>query len=398
MFKIKKKYHGWKVYTSGKDVVSGMKGTILEYLKEYGHISFKEKPMTEVDSLILCQLSYLKFEGVVPDARTDASSVSLQDVFKKADEKVLFVDERFEKQNRALFNGMLQSKRFGGMKLNCYINIVEKEWETQFSAITCMLEDGTVFVVFRGTDETIVGWKEDFNMVHQYPIPSQAYAVKYLNMVAARIRKPLYVGGHSKGGNLAIYSAMNCKPDIQEKIIKIYNMDGPGFRKEVLEECGYDKIVDRVVKILPHSSVVGMVFEWDMRYKVVESNSFGLMQHDPYSWQVVDGEFVSVPQVYETLQLMEHTLADWMTDLDKDQAKQFVDALFDIISASQADDLIAFTANGKDSIKRVLEAYKDMDEDTKKMLKQTIQSFTKLAGDRLLENAKLSLNNLLKIK
>ena len=375
-----------------------MKGTMIEYLKEYGQIPLAEEGMNEVDSLILCQLSYLKFEGLVPEIKENAASVSLQQVAQLADEKLLFADERYEKSNRALFEGMVGSKRFGNMKLNCYVNIVEKEWETQFSAITFLLEDGTIYVAFRGTDETIVGWKEDFNMIHQYPIPGQSYAVKYLNMVADRIRQPLYVGGHSKGGNLAIYSAMKCKPDIQDKIIRVYNMDGPGFRREVLEECGYDKIADRVVKILPHSSFFGMLFEWDMRYKVVESNSFGLMQHDPFSWQVVEGRFVVAHQVYESLRLMDHTVTDWLLQLEKEQAKKFFDTLFNIVGATQADDLITLAANPKESLKRVRAAYKEVDDETKKMLKFTLQSLTKLAGDTLKENVKISINNLLKIK
>ena len=375
-----------------------MKGTMIEYLKEYGQISLAEEGMNEVDSLILCQLSYLKFEGIVPGVKEDAASVTLQQVAQMADEEVLFADERYAKSNRALFDGMVKSRRFGNMKLNCYVNIVEKEWETQFSAITFLLEDGTIYVAFRGTDETIVGWKEDFNMIRQYPIPSQSYAVKYLNMVADRIKQPLYVGGHSKGGNLAIYSAMKCKPDIQDKIIRVYNMDGPGFRREVLEECGYERIVDRVVKILPHSSFFGMLFEWDMRYQVVESNSFGLMQHDPFSWQVVDGKFVIAQQVYESLRLMDHTVTDWLLQLEKEQAKQFFDTLFSIIGAAQAEDLIALAANPKESWKKVRTAYKEVDGETKKMLKVTFQSLTKLAGDKLKENVKLSINNLLKIK
>lgn len=375
-----------------------MKGTIIEYLKEYGQIPLTEAGMNEVDSLILCQLAYLKFEGLVPGVKEDEASVTLQQVAKQADEDILFADERYEKSNRALFEGLLQSKRFGNMKLNCYINIVEKEWETQFSAVTFLLEDGTIYVAFRGTDETLVGWKEDFNMIHLHPIPSQSYAVKYLNMVADRIRQPLYVGGHSKGGNLAIYSAMNCIPEVQDKIIRVYNMDGPGFRQEVLEECGYDKIAERVVKILPHSSFFGMLFEWDMRYKVVESNNFGLMQHDAYSWQVADGHFVTAHQVHESLRLMDHTVTDWLLQLEKEQAKAFIDTLFNIVGASQADDLITLAANPVDSWQRVRTAYKQVDEETKQMLKMTLQSLMKLAGDKLRKNVKLSINNLLKIK
>ncbi len=375
-----------------------MKDTILDYLIEYGDVPLSELPMSDVDSLILCQLSYLKFEGVVPGIKEDVASVSIQEVAEVADEAVLFADERYEKENRMLWERLLESKRFGQMKLNCYVNIVEKEWETQFSAVTYLLEDGTVYVAFRGTDETLVGWKEDFNMIHLQPVPGQSYAVKYLNQVTERIRQPLYVGGHSKGGNLAIYSAMNCRPEVRDKILRIYNMDGPGFRQETLEECGYDKIADRVVKILPHSSFFGMLFEWDTRFQVVESNRFGLMQHDPFSWQVVDGKFVSLPQVQEKVSNMDHAVTDWLMQLEKEQAKRFIDTLFNMVGAAQADDLITLAANPTKSLKMVMAAYKDVDDETKEMLKYTIQSLFKLAGDRLRSNVKLSLNNLLKIK
>ncbi len=375
-----------------------MKDTILDYLVEYGDITLAEMPMSDVDSLVLCQLAYLKFDGIVPGVKEDVASRSIQEVDALADEAVLFADERYEKENRKLWQRLLDSKRFGQMKMNCYVNIVEKEWETQFSAITFVLEDGTIYVAFRGTDETLVGWKEDFNMIHLHPVPGQSYAVKYLNLVADRIRRPLYVGGHSKGGNLAIYSAMNCRPEVQEKILRVYNMDGPGFRQETLEECGYDKIADRVVKILPHSSFFGMLFEWDRRFLVVESNRFGLMQHDPFSWQVVDGKFVSSPQVQEKLHNMDHSVTDWLLQLEKEQAKKFIDDLFDVVGAAQADDLITLAANPTKNLKKVMAAYKETDEETKEMMKYTVQSMLKLAGDQMRSNVKESLNNLLKIK
>ncbi len=244
-------------------------GTVLDYIKEYGKYSFQEKPMTEVDSLALCQLSYLKFDGMVPDVKERCPSVTLESLKEHPDYEKLFADVRYEEVNRALIEGMLAAERFRDLQLNCYVNEIEKECETQFSAVTYTLNDGTVYVAYRGTDETLVGWKEDFNMAFLSPVPGQKFSVGYLNAVAERIQGPFYLGGHSKGGNLAVYAAMNCNPEIQERILKIFSMDGPGFRPEVMEACGYERIADRVVKILPHSSLVGMLFESDMRYKVV---------------------------------------------------------------------------------------------------------------------------------
>lgn len=350
-----------------------MAGTIIEYLKENGHYSFEEKPMNDVDSLVLCQFSYLKFDGMVPDVNANERSVTLEELAAHEDAEKLFADERFEKENRALFGGMLHSRRFRNLRMNCYINIVEKEWETQFSAITFLLDDGTLYIAFRGTDETIVGWKEDFNMAFLSPVPGQSYSVKYVNIITGRLHKSFYIGGHSKGGNLAVYSAMNCLPKVRERILKIYSMDGPGFRPEVLEKCCYNDIADKVIKILPHSSLIGMIFERDIRYRVVESKSFGLAQHDPFSWLVKDDHFVEVDGIYESRMRKNNAINEWILSLDEMQLRVFVDTLYHLISASQADNLIEFTADWRKSMYRVVEAYKEIDTQTADMLREIVK-------------------------
>ena len=143
------------------------------------------------------------------------------------------------------------------------------------------------------------------------PVPGQEMSVDYLNTAASRIRGSFYVGGHSKGGNLAVYSAMNCRREVLERIVKIFSMDGPGFRPEVLEKCRFDLIADRVVKILPHSSLVGMLFESNMNFQVVESKTFGLLQHDPYTWKVEDTHLVRADALYERRKQMDNTLNEW---------------------------------------------------------------------------------------
>ncbi len=353
--------------------------TVLDYLKEYRDISFREMPMTEVDSLALCQLSYLKFDGLVPEVHENLPSVTLATLKKNPESDKLFADVRYEEVNRALVDAMLSGKRYRNLKLNCYVNLVEKEWETQFSAITFLLEDGTVYLAYRGTDETIVGWKEDFNMAFLSPVPSQEYSVKYLNSVASRIKRPFYVGGHSKGGNLAVYSAMNCREEIQERIIRIYSMDGPGFRPEVLERCNYAAIRSRVVKILPHSSLVGMLFESDMNFQVVESKKFGLAQHDPYTWLVEGEHLVRVNDIYERRKLMDNTLNEWILSLNEEQLRTFVDTLYQVIAASQADNLIDLTADWKKSMNGIVGALKEVDEETAKVLKEVIKSLFEMA-------------------
>lgn len=367
-----------------------MKGTIIDYLKEYADVSLADEPMNDVDSLALCQFSYLKFDGLVPSVTENARAVSLQQLYEHPDYEKLYGDERYEKENRALFEAMRRCVRFRNMKLNCYINIIENQadFETQFSAVTFLLEDGTMYVAYRGTDETIVGWKEDFNMAFLSPVPGQEFAIKYLNMVTERLPRDFYIGGHSKGGNLAVYAAMNCNPSVQERIIKIYSMDGPGFRPEVLERCDFSRIEDRTCKILPHSSLVGMLFEKDIRYQVVESRTFGLAQHNPFTWLVRDGHFVTVSDIYETRRFMDDTLNEWILSLDEKSLRTFVDTLFQVLSASESDNLIDFTANLKRSLTGVLGAMKDLDEDTQKALRQTVKSLFEIAGLRMKQELK----------
>lgn len=363
-----------------------MAGTIIDYLKEYGDYPLAEMPMNDVDSLILCQLSYLKFDGMVCDVRSRGPSVSVKELAGHADFEKLFADTRFEKQNRELFQGLLSGRRFCNMRLNCYINMVEKERETQFAAVTFLLEDGTIYVAFRGTDETIVGWKEDLNMAFLSQIPGQAYSVKYLNMVTGLFHNPLYVGGHSKGGNLAIYASMNCIPSGQKRIRKIYNMDGPGFRQEVLEACGYAGIEDRVVKILPQSSLVGMIFERGFNYQVVESNRMGLAQHDPFTWQVKGAGFVRAEAIYVHRQFWDNAINEWILSLSEQQLKTFVDTLYQVISASQAEDLIEFSADIRKSMNRILAALRCVDGQTAAILKKMIKQLFEIAGDKAKAN------------
>lgn len=358
-------------------------GTVLDYLKKYGNYSFREKPMTEVDSLILCQMSYLKFDGLVPDVRDKGKSVTLKSLSVHTDFDKLFGDIRYEKVNRELFQEMVSGKRFSSMRLNYYINLVEKQWETQFSAVTCFLDDGTVYVAYRGTDESIVGWKEDFNMAFLSPVPGQEYSVKYLNTVAGKLRRPFYVGGHSKGGNLAVYSAMKCRPSIQERVIRIYSMDGPGFRPEILSGGEYGRIADRVVKILPHSSLVGMLFESDMRFQVVESKTFGLAQHDPYTWLVEEDHLLRADGIRDRCLRRDNTLNQWILSLDEKQLRTFVDTLYQVIAASRADSVIEFTAEWKRSMNGMLAAMKEVDEETMKILKEMVKELFEIAGEQM---------------
>ena len=314
-----------------------MAGTVIEYLQKYGDISFREKPLNDVDSLALCQLSYLKFDGMVSDVRHNGPSVTLREIAERPDVDKLFGDVRFEKENRALFEGMLSGRRFRDMKLNCYINLVEKEWETQFSAITFILDDGTLFLAFRGTDETIIGWKEDFNMAFQEAVPAQLLAQDYVREVAAEYVMPLRLGGHSKGGNLAVFAAARSTPDIQQRILEVYNNDGPGFTDYLMGDPGYLAMVPRIKTYVPQSSVIGMLLEHEEPYTIIKSNQVSVLQHDPYSWEVMGPNFVPMQSITADSQFVNQTIKAWIASMDTQERNRLVDALFGLLGTGGID-------------------------------------------------------------
>ena len=294
-------------------------GNIVSYLEENGHLSFAELPFNEVDALILSQFSYMKFDGLIPKITEEMESVSFLHLAGHMDEKFVFSDERYEKDNRLLFEQMLKSKRFSSTLFNYYASIIDENVETQFCAFTCFLENNLPVVIYRGTDENFVGWKEDFNMAFKKPVPGQHLAKLYLNQVGGLVFSDFILCGHSKGGNLAVYSSMNTYPDIRSRIKRIYSFDGPGFRPEILKSEDYDSISDKIEKYIPKSSVVGMLLEEHEDYLVVDSHSIGVLQHNPFTWRVKDTSFVGKEGVYKGRQFMNESLNEWILTLNEEQ-------------------------------------------------------------------------------
>lgn len=349
-------------------------GTILDYLKEYGGYTLEEKPFSDVDSLILSQFAYLKFDGMVPEPEEAGQTVTLYDLVNHASYDHLYADERYREDNMALFLGVYRSRRFGDMKIGNYVNRIEPERETQFSAVTYWLSDGTCYVAYRGTDESIVGWKEDFNLAFSEPVPAQLMSVEYLEQAAQRIEGDFCVGGHSKGGNLAVYAAMNCREEVRRRIGRIYDHDGPGFRPEVKRGGAYREIEERIHKTIPRSSLVGMLLYSDGVYQVVESRTLGVAQHNPYTWLVDGDHFHIVDEIRAGRKFMDEALNQWILSLSQEQVHTFVDTFYQIVLASETDNLIDFTGNWFQSMHKIGVALKEVDPETGKAIIQIMKS------------------------
>lgn len=358
--------------------------TIVEYVKKYADFSFSEMKFNEVDALVLSQFSYMKWDHCIPGFSEGKEAVSFPEIEEKMDPSFVFSDERYAKKNESLFRAMASGKRYREIYCNYYTDIIDEVVETQFSALTVFLPNFYPVIVFRGTDENMIGWKEDFNMAFVKPVPGQRLATVYVNQVATSFHRPFIICGHSKGGNLSVYSAMNAREDIQKRIKKVYSFDGPGFRSEVLNCDDYAKISDKICKLIPHSSFVGMILENHEDYEVIDSYYVGLLQHDPYSWKVKGKRFKRVSQMDKSRLLRSESFNEWVTQLDDHQLFVFVETLFGIIKESNINTTIELQGDLKNNLSKMIEVGKKIDPD----LKNSLLNMSKGYFEIMYENVK----------
>ena len=348
-------------------------GNMISYLKEKGNVTFDDLPFNEVDSLILSQLSYLDFQSVV--IRKNNFKISFSDL-SMIDTEYLIKNSFFPEMNQMLFIHVCNSMRFGSIKLGYYINNHDLESEKQFSAITFKLRKNLYYIAYRGTDESIVGWKEDFNLSFLENIPAQKDAVNYYEKIATRKIGKFILGGHSKGGNLAVFTALKSNKRVKKKIQKVYNHDGPGFLPEVISEEEYKTVSALIHKTVPRSSIVGLLFEQHGDYSVIESNSVSFLQHNPFSWVVEKGAFVPVESVTAFSEYINQTLNTWLLSLDISERKEFVDHLYYLFQSS---DIQTIHELDSEKIKNLLKNIHSSDTEKKKIMQEMITELIKIS-------------------
>ena len=308
---------------------------MLDYLAWRGDIEFTQMPVNPVDALIFSTLSYIQFEDIVPD--NPFQSISLQEaaagLFSLADP----VARVRVKKDLELLKAVAESARFDNIRMSFYRSILIPEEDTQFAAVTIFLEDGSAYIAFRGTDNTLTGWKEDFNMSFQSSIPAQHLALSYMQEFAEVHAIPLWMGGHSKGGNLAVYAAAKCGQLLQKRIVEVYSQDGPGFSTDMMDNPGYRSILPKVRSYVPQSSVIGMLLEHEEPYTIIRSNQIGIMQHDPYSWMVMGANFLQVEQLTADSRFLDRTFKNWLSNMTKEERSEFFDTVFALLESTGAE-------------------------------------------------------------
>ena len=328
-------------------------GTVYDYLNWRGDLSFRAAPFCEVDSLFLSMLAYVNMKDIVPapGRNVDFPSVwaaSKEFLERYPDPKQAKMGVLIPKDIIKMMRVMRSTKRFGPIKMCNFVNLIDPKTELQFSAVTFLLGNGTAVVTYRGTDDTLVGWKEDINMCFLPVVPAQLKAVEYLEAVAKAHDGKLILAGHSKGGNLAVYAAVHADPAIRERITAVYSNDGPGFGKNILDDPDYQEVRPRICNLVPHSSVVGMLLEHDENFTVVKSRQkSGLLQHNGLSWEILGNSFVHLKDVTPESRKLDRTVNQWIRDMTPEQREEFAEAVYQLFSVDGAQTLTDLVAARK---------------------------------------------------
>lgn len=355
----------------------------IDYIDWRGDIPFSFSPFNEVDNLLMCKLVSLDFTGIVPSEGERSIQEAAQGYFDKFGEEDVRRGVLLAPGAVTMLKKMLKAPRFQELRLRDYVYHVDPAAEKQFSAMTIVLPDETRFIAFRGTDDNIVAWKEDFNMGSLDAVPAQTDAASYLMRAAWRFDGKMRVGGHSKGGNLAVYAAAFCPAALQERIAAVYNNDGPGFDAEVIALPGYQRICARVQTFVPQSSIVGMLLEHEEAYTIIHSTGDGFGQHNLYTWEVLRDRFVTLETVTNGSRFLDRTLKQWLAGLEPEQRERTIDTVYHMLCETNAETLHELKENRFSRALALLRSAKGLDEDTRKLLVHAAGVFFRSAGRSL---------------
>ncbi|MBE6759729.1 MAG: DUF2974 domain-containing protein [Ruminococcaceae bacterium] len=343
--------------------------TLFDYVQNET-ATFKEKPFCAEDSLLFTQLAYLRLGEYVRPLRRFTLSVPISRLAKPEVLDEITHSIRESENTARLLTLAANSRRFSRVRVKFFEAITDEEIDQQFSATTFLIDSSTAVIAYRGTDNTIVGWRENFNMAYMTPVPSQTEATEYLRRAGSILnRRELHVCGHSKGGNLAVFAAMFCGRDVQSQIRSVYNIDGPGFKDDLVSGRAMQSIVDRLHVIVPEESMIGTLLSHAVPYKVVFSTAKGFDQHNPMTWVFDETGSLSYALSLSRGAMIFDDIADkWFSGLTNKDRETVVSVLFDIIGrsgASSFDQVIDKIKSGEINAFREL---KNIDAGTRKLL------------------------------
>lgn len=347
---------------------------LLDYLDWRGDLTFKEAPFNEVDTLLFSHIIYLHFQDLISEnfKQTITLGDLANNLLQAPDlEERIHLGLCINELTDDLFFKCAKTRRFKDIKVCGFRSIYDEEKCEQFAAATFIYGD-LAFITYRGTDDTIIGWKEDFLLSYMEPYPSQSDALLYLNQSIKNIHKKFVIIGHSKGGNLAVYASTKAEPKYQKKIISVYNLDGPGFLREFFEKEEFRRIEDKVINIFPEDDYVGGLQFHSKSCRIIKAASKGIAQHDPLNWQCLGNKFVEGEDFTKESKFFSKTINEWNLSMTNEEKCKFVTALFDLYLASGCKTNYELSKNILPASKKIIKAFNEMDKDTKKEVKRLI--------------------------
>lgn len=383
--------------------------SIITYLQQIQR-TFSELPPNEVDSLIFSTLSYLNFEEAettlevsVPGAQAseagvtrekhvsltpcDTVRVKLHDIISLANWNKLIANSWMENSaddSHEFLAALQASRRYRDIECCCYKNELSPSIEKQFSAITFVYPNEVSpfnYVAYRGTDGTFTGWKEDFNLCYRDVIPSQRTALNYLSGAFTMNDFPLYVGGHSKGGNLAVFAAACCDAKTFDRVAAIFNHDGPSFLNDPSPRTQEEKFIAKYSKTVPESSIIGMILEDDDNYTVVKSTEHSVFQHNPFSW-ILDGlAFEKQDEINKSAKLFDEALADWIRSATDEERERYIDSIYAILASTGHERFSDFTENTPANVKTIIKNGLSVDKNTMDFIMRLSGDFARIIRD-----------------
>lgn len=343
--------------------------SLSDYFKWRGDITFDKSPLNEIDSLIFTQLCYIPLKGVVSKS-FEENGITIKQYYEENVEN----KKNLEKMGALIPNDKIwilckyaaNSPRFENVRMRGYVREIDNTREKQFCALCFDLPDNTTYISFCGTDDTIVGWKEDFNMALFTPVPAQNDSVEYLNKFSETNDRKIYLGGHSKGGNLAIYAGFMSNERARNSILAIHNFDGPGFRYDFLRIARKNtEIASKVINFLPDSTIIGAIFDTIGARIYVRSRAKGVGQHDLFTWYLQPAtNFMTVDKISKTSIQFHNTLERWVANMDDKEKVEFIDAFYKLCKANDSDTLTDIMTNKR----KFVSALFNVDEKSKKVL------------------------------
>ena len=369
---------------------------IQDYLAWRGDVTFEYDPFNVVDNLVFSALSYVDLEGImtapdgIPAVSAEPQLMPVTEVsdqyFTLHTQEEIKARETSTKNMPLLLPAIASSRRFQEVRLWAYENHIDEEKDAQMAAVTFFLDPHTAYVAFRGTDNTIVGWKEDFELSYLKETSGQRLAVEYLNRHFSSTDLTLYVGGHSKGGNFAIYASAFCNPSVKKQIRAIFANDAPGFLEEVSDSPQFQEIQSRVVTILPEESMIGRLLRTGQAQYIVKSSAKGLMQHDLLSWQVIGNHLEDAASRSGASLFVEDTLQNWLDKIDDQQRRTFVEALFSFFESTGHETFEQIRKNSFSSMQKMLEATKTMPKEDRDQMVNILWQLVKSGTNTMLGN------------